>query len=64
MSAESEETGDEQTINNKREFCPAVKHFGECANVSKTKSKMAAEMRFAWGAQFTEFLTETYNHLT
>lgn len=47
MSAESEETGDEQTINNKREFCPAVKHFGECANVSKTKSKMAAEMRFA-----------------
>ena len=50
MSAESEETGDEQTIvqtNNKRDFCPAAKHFGECANVSKTKSKMAAEMRFA-----------------
>lgn len=47
MSAESEETGDEQTINNKLEFCPAAKHFKECANVSKTKSKMAAEMRFA-----------------
>lgn len=34
MSAESEETGDEQTIvqtNNKRDFCPAAEHFVENA---------------------------------
>ena len=47
MSAESEETGGEQTINNKLELRPAAKHFRECANVSETKSKMAAKMRFA-----------------
>ena len=47
MSAESEETGDKQTITNKLELRPAAKHFRECANVSETKSKMAAEMRFS-----------------